>query len=61
VNSGFYYTTAEEREKLIDSEKVFIRQRVEKIIELKKKVCDGTDRGFVVINQKVSLDISLIQ
>ncbi|GAB0096715.1 T-complex protein 1 subunit zeta [Sergentomyia squamirostris] len=61
VNSGFFYKTAEDREKFVKAEREFIELRVKKIIELKKKVCDGTDKSFVVINQKgidpVSLDM----
>lgn len=53
VNSGFFYKTAEEREKLVLAEREFIQQRVEKVIAFKKKVCDGTDKTFVIINQKV--------
>lgn len=52
VNSGFFYKTAEEREKLVLAERDFIDQRVRKVVELKKKLCDGTDKHFVVINQK---------
>lgn len=52
VNSGLFYKTAEEREKFLLAERDFIDQRVRKIIELKKKLCDGTDKTFVVINQK---------
>lgn len=52
VNSGFFYKTAEEREKFVLAERDFITQRVQKVIELKKKLCDGTDKTFVVINQK---------
>uniref|UniRef100_A0A336LX66 CSON007210 protein n=1 Tax=Culicoides sonorensis TaxID=179676 RepID=A0A336LX66_CULSO len=52
VNSGFFYKTAEEREKFVLAERDFIQQRCEKIIALKKKLCDGTDKTFVVINQK---------
>merc|ERR1711963_94251 len=52
VNSGFFYKSAQEREKLVDAERAFIDDRVRKIIELKEKVCDGNDKGFVVINQK---------
>lgn len=54
VNAGFFYKSAEEREKLVSAERAFITERVKKVIELKKKVCDGNDRGFVVINQKVT-------
>lgn len=56
VNSGLFYKTAAEREKLLTAEREFITRRVNKIIELKKKVCvekDGKTPGFVVINQKV--------
>lgn len=52
VNSGFFYKTAEEREKFVTAERDFIDQRVRKIIEIKKRVCDGTDKTFVVVNQK---------
>ncbi|KAH0946576.1 hypothetical protein HN011_009554 [Eciton burchellii] len=52
VNSGFFYKSAEEREKLVAAERVFIDNRVKKIIELKKKLCDGTNKSFVIINQK---------
>ncbi|XP_064620672.1 T-complex protein 1 subunit zeta-like [Lineus longissimus] len=61
VNSGFFYKSAVEREKLVQAERAFTDERVKKIIELKKKVCEGTDKGFVVINQKgidpLSLDM----
>ena len=53
VNSGFFYKSANEREKLVQAERKFIDDRVEKIIALKKKVCDGNKKSFVVLNQKV--------
>ncbi|KAF4024133.1 hypothetical protein G4228_016097 [Cervus hanglu yarkandensis] len=49
---AFFYTSAEEREKLVKAEKKFIKDRVKKIIDLKKKVCGDSDKGFIVINQK---------
>merc|ERR1711973_618820 len=52
VNSGFFYKSAEDRDKLVTAERKFIEDRVAKIIELKKKVCEGTNKSFVVINQK---------
>lgn len=52
VNSGFFYKSADEREKLVAAERKFIEDRVKKIIEFKKKICDGTDKSFVIINQK---------
>jgi T-complex protein 1 subunit zeta len=61
VNSGFFYKSAEEREKLVAAERAFTDEKVKKIIELKKKVCNTPDKGFVLINQKgidpVSLDL----
>lgn len=61
VNSGFFYNNAEQREKLVASERAFTDETVRKIIALKRKVCDGTDKNFVVINQKgidpLSLDM----
>ena len=53
VNSGFFYKTAEEREKLVLAERKFIEDRVAKVIEFKRKVCAGDDKkSFVIINQK---------
>lgn len=52
VNSGFFYKSAGERDKLVKAERKFIEDRVVKIIELKKKVCADSKKGFVVINQK---------
>merc|ERR1712004_699856 len=53
VNSGFFYKSAEDREKLVAAERKFIEDRVQKIIELKKKVCTAENKKtFVVINQK---------
>ena len=52
VNSGFFWSNADQRQKLIESERQFTDDRVMKIVELKKRLCDGTDKNFVVINQK---------
>jgi len=53
VNSGFFYKSAEDREKLVAAERKFIEDRVQKIIELKRKVCTPENKKtFVVINQK---------
>ncbi|ALC49054.1 Tcp-1zeta [Drosophila busckii] len=59
VNSGFFYKTATEREQFVRAERDFIDQRVKKVIELKRAVCDGTDKTFVLINQKGIDPISL--
>jgi len=52
VHSGFFWSTAEQREMLIHSERNFTDSKVQKIIDLKKKLCDGTNKNFVIINQK---------
>lgn len=52
VHSGFFWSNADQREKLIASERAFTDDKVQKIIDLKKKLCDGTNKTFVVINQK---------
>lgn len=72
INSGFFYSSAEQREKLVESERKFTDAKVRKIIELKQAVCDqqldkegnevgGNKMNFVVINQKgidpLSLDM----
>ncbi|KAH9061261.1 T-complex protein 1 zeta subunit [Lactarius vividus] len=67
VNSGFFYSTSEQREKLVESERKFTDEKVKKIVELKNLVCDQAidskekRKNFVVINQKgidpLSLDI----
>ena len=38
VNSGFFYKTAAEREKLVAAERKYTDDKVNKVIELKKKV-----------------------
>ncbi|WVQ66952.1 T-complex protein 1, zeta subunit [Kwoniella botswanensis] len=67
VNSGFFYSSAEQREKLVESERRFVDAKLQKIVEFKNQVCDvtvGSDekpKNFVIINQKgidpMSLDV----
>lgn len=52
VHSGFFWSNADQREKLIASERAFTDEKVHQIVEFKKKLCDGTDKNFVIINQK---------
>ncbi|KAF0993021.1 hypothetical protein HZS_5854, partial [Henneguya salminicola] len=52
VNSGYFYKTTEERVKMAEGERKFTDYLVRKIIEFKKKLCDGTDKSFLVVNQK---------
>ncbi|KAK4490586.1 hypothetical protein RD792_001270 [Penstemon davidsonii] len=61
VNAGFFYSNAEQREAMVAAERRSVDARVQKIIDLKNKVCADNDTNFVVINQKgidpPSLDI----
>ncbi|KAJ3101896.1 T-complex protein 1 subunit zeta [Phlyctochytrium bullatum] len=61
INSGFFYSSAEQREKLVESERRFVDARVAKIIDFKKHMCSDNKKGFLIINQKgidpLSLDI----
>ena len=67
VNSSFFYSSAEQREKLVESERKFIDAKLSKIVALKNLVCDQAvdskekPKTFVVINQKgidpMSLDV----
>ena len=60
VHSGFFYKSAEEREQLVGAERKFIDDRVQKIIDLKDKVCgEDKEKNFVVINQQGIDPISL--
>lgn len=53
VNSGFFYSSAEQRDKLASSERNFVDSKLKKIIDLKNEVCGLDDKkGFVIINQK---------
>lgn len=51
VNSGFYYNSAEQREKMVAAERKWVDDRTQMILDLKKKAC-GPDETFVIINQK---------
>merc|ERR1711871_231832 len=60
IQSGFFYSNAEEREKLVESERKWLDERCKQVVDFKRSVCkDG--ETFVMINQKgidpLSLDI----
>merc|ERR1711959_787891 len=61
VNSSFFYNSAEQRDRMVEAERKVVDERCRKIIDLKKQVCDGTDKTFVVINMRgidpMSLDM----
>jgi len=53
VNAGFFYSSAEQRDKLVESERKFTDEKVKKIVALKRKVCtEENKKTFVLINQK---------
>ncbi|CDR97893.1 T-complex protein 1 zeta subunit, putative [Babesia bigemina] len=53
VHSGFSYSSAKQRERLVTSERKFTDDKVQKIIDLKRMVCPpGSNRSFCVLNQK---------
>merc|ERR1719198_491525 len=60
VSTGFFYSSAEEREKLVESERQFTDEKVKQVIDFKRRVCKEGE-SFVVINQKgidpLSLDM----
>jgi len=60
VQSGFFYSSAEEREKLVESERKWLDERCRQVVEFKRSVCKEGE-SFVMINQKgidpLSLDI----
>uniref|UniRef100_A0A6N2MYA2 Uncharacterized protein n=1 Tax=Salix viminalis TaxID=40686 RepID=A0A6N2MYA2_SALVM len=47
INAGFFCSNAEQREAMVAAERRQVDERVRKIIELKDKVCSGTDNNFV--------------
>ena len=60
VSSGFYYSNADQREKLVESERKLVDDKVRKLIDFKRSVCTNGE-NFVIINQKgidpLSLDM----
>lgn len=52
VNSGFFYKSADEREKLVKAERAFCDDKVQQIIDMKRELVGDSDKGFVVVNQK---------
>lgn len=60
VQSGFFYSSAEQRERMVEAERKFTDDKVKAVIEFKRAVCKPGE-SFVVINQKgidpLSLDM----
>jgi T-complex protein 1 subunit zeta len=51
ISAGFYYSSAEEREKFVDSERKFTEEKVRQVIDFKRRVCKEGE-SFALINQK---------
>lgn len=51
VASGFYYSSAEERIKMVEAERKWVDDRTQKIIELKRAAC-AEGETMIVCNQK---------
>merc|ERR1719473_1818397 len=51
VNSGFYYSSADQREQMVQAERKWVDDRTNMILELKRKVCKEGE-SFIIINQK---------
>ncbi|BAM79540.1 chaperonin containing TCP1, subunit 6a [Cyanidioschyzon merolae strain 10D] len=54
LGGGFFYSSAGQRERLAQAEREAVAHQVEKILRLKRQVCDevGTKAGFLIVNQK---------
>lgn len=51
VQAGFFYSNAEDREKLVESERKFTDEKVRQVIEFKRRVCKEGE-SFAIINMK---------
>ena len=51
ISAGFFYSNAEEREKLVDSERKFTDEKVRQVIDFKRRICKEGET-FALINQK---------
>lgn len=51
VSAGFFFSNADEREKLVESERRFTDEKVRQVIDFKRRVCTQGE-SFAIINQK---------
>ena len=55
VQSGFFYSNAEEREKLVESERKWLDERCRLVVEFKRKVCkEGEVSAFAGLPKVIS-------
>lgn len=51
IAAGFFYSSAEERERMVESERKFTDDKVKLVIDFKRRVCKEGE-SFAIINQK---------
>lgn len=49
VQSGFFYSNAEEREKLVESERKWLDERCKLVIDFKRSVCQEGEVRFIIL------------
>mmetsp|Transcript_4882 Transcript_4882/g.12480 ORF Transcript_4882/g.12480 Transcript_4882/m.12480 type:complete len:523 (-) Transcript_4882:264-1832(-) len=59
INSNFISTSYEKKGKLSNKERDIIDKKINKIIQLKRLVCKGGNKSFLIVNQKGIDNISL--
>ena len=57
TNTNMNYSSTKQREEMVEAEHKSVDEKVQKVIDLKRRVCaekgkDGKEMGFVVMNQK---------
>ncbi|KAL0265700.1 UNVERIFIED_CONTAM: hypothetical protein PYX00_011414 [Menopon gallinae] len=52
INSTFYYSTAEQREKMVESEKAFILERAQAVARFARKLREERGKNLVVISER---------
>jgi T-complex protein 1 subunit zeta len=52
TQSGFFYSTAEEREKLVESERKWLDERCKQIIDFKRRVCQEGEVSGTIKKEK---------
>lgn len=52
INSTFYYSTAEQREQMVESEKAFILERARAVAQFARRLRDERGKNLVVISER---------
>lgn len=59
VQSGFFYSNAEEREKLVESERKWLDERCRLVVEFKRKVCKEGEVSHVCSSGLAAIGASI--